>query len=116
MRLTGGYQDDQSGMQRLRRAWTPEIAGIVGDQNEIAFPGIAGDIPVLPAGPADTGNMMDFVTGLPGGVNQVDGEAFVDRESHGVAIAASRRRERCAGCRSRQGCLRGRPRSGYAAA
>ena len=56
------------------------------------------------------------MTGLPGGVNQVDGEAFVDQESHGVAIAASRRRDRCAGCWSRQGCLRGRPRSGYAAA
>lgn len=84
-------------MQRLRRVKTPKVARVVGDQNEIAVARVSRDIPVLPAGFADTGNVMSFMAGLPGNGNQIDGEAFVDQKSHDIAIAASRRRDRCIG-------------------
>ena len=57
-------------------------------------------------------DMVRFMAGLCGDGNQVDAEAFVDQKSHGAAIARSGRRARRTGGRSRQGCLRGRPRSG----
>ena len=68
---------------------------IVGDQNEIAVARVSRDIPVLPAGFADAGNVMSFMSRLPGDGNQVDGEAFIDQKSHD--IAASLRRDRCTG-------------------
>jgi hypothetical protein len=50
-----------------------------------------------------------------GNRNQINAQALVDRKPHCTSIAASFRRVPCAGGRLRQGCERGRPRSGYAA-
>ena len=90
-------QNDEAGMQRLRRVKTPKVARIVGDQDEIAVARVSRDIPVLPGGFADTGNVMSFMAGPPCDGDQVDSEAFIDQKSHDTAIAASRRRDRCAG-------------------
>jgi len=95
--VNGRYQNDKPGVQRLRRVKTPEVARIVGDQDEIAVAGIARDIPVLPAGFANMRNVMGFMAGLSGYGNQVDGETLVDQEPHDTGIAASRRRDRCTG-------------------
>ena len=49
---------------------------------------------------------------VPGDGNQVDAKTFVDQKPHDTAMSASRRRARCTGLLSCQGCLRGRPRKG----
>ena len=84
-------------MQRLRSIELPEIAGVVGDKGEIAVGGVARDIPVLPAGPADMGDVLRFMAGLPGDGDQVEAEAFVDQKSHDTAMASSFRRPRRTG-------------------
>ena len=104
--------DDKAGMHRLHRIEPAEIAGVVGDQHEIAFGGVARDVPVLPSGLADTGDMLGFVPGLAGDRNRIDAQTLIDQEPHRTSIVASFRRVLCAGGWSRHGCARGRPRSG----
>ncbi|HEY3911694.1 MAG TPA: hypothetical protein VGM07_17670 [Stellaceae bacterium] len=81
-------QNDEPGMQRLRRVTTPKVARIIGDRDEIAVARVSHDIPVLPAGFADAGNVMSFMAGPPGDGNQIDGEAFSIRN---LTIPRSRR-------------------------
>lgn len=95
--VDGRDQDDEAGMQRLRRIELPEIARLVGDEDEIARAGVARDIPVLPARAADMRDVAGFMAGLPGDGDQVDAEAFVDQKPHDTAMA-SRRRPRRTGC------------------
>jgi hypothetical protein len=52
-------------MQRLCRVKTPKVARIIGDKDEIAVARASRDIPVLPAGFADAGNVMSFMAGPP---------------------------------------------------
>ena len=85
-------------MQRLRRIELPEIARVVGDEDEIAVAGVARDIPVLPARAADMRDMLGFMAALPGDGDQVDAEAFVDQKPHDTAMVSSRRRPRRTGC------------------
>jgi hypothetical protein len=105
-------QDDEPGMQRLPRIEAPEVACVVGDERKIVGARIAQDIPIFRARPADMRDMVSFMAGLRGDGNQVDAEAFIDQKSRGSVIVASGRRERWTAGWSRQGCLRGRPRSG----
>jgi hypothetical protein len=69
-------ENDKAGMQRLRRIELPEITGIVRDENKIAVPSVAHDIPVLPARAADMCDVLRFMAGFPGDGDQVDAEAF----------------------------------------
>lgn len=84
-------------MQRFGGVEAAEIAGIVGNENEIALAGVARDIPVFPAGPADMGNMPRVMAGLPGDGNQVEAKAFVDQKPHDTATVSSLRRARRTG-------------------
>jgi len=92
------YQNHETDMQGLRRIELPEIAGVVGNEDEIALSGIADDVPVFPAGPADTGDVLGFMAGYPGDSDQVDAEAFVDQKPHDTAMVSSFRRLRRNGC------------------
>ncbi len=85
-------------MERLRGVELPEVARIVGDEDEIAVAGAAQDIPVLPAGPADMCDVSGFMTRFAGNSDQVDAEAFVDQKPHDAAMASRRRRPRRTGC------------------
>ena len=85
-------------MQRLRRIELPEIARVVGDEDQIVVAGVARDIPVLPARAADMRDVPGFMAALPGDGDQVDAEAFVDQEPHDTAMVSSRRRPRRTGC------------------
>ena len=91
-------QDDEARMQRLPCIKLPEIARVVGDEDEIAFAGVARNIPVLPASPANARDMSGFMAGFPGYSDKVDGEAFVDQKPHDTVIASSSRRLRRTGC------------------
>jgi hypothetical protein len=51
---------------RLRRIELPEIARVVGDEDEVAVARIAHDIPVLPAGAADMRDVLGFMAAFPG--------------------------------------------------
>jgi hypothetical protein len=62
-------QNDEPGMQRLRGVKAPKVARIIGDQDEIAVTRVSCDIPVLPAGFANAGNVMSFMAGPPGDGN-----------------------------------------------
>jgi hypothetical protein len=84
--INGRNQNDEAGMQRVRRIEMPEIAGIISDEDEIAVPCAAQDIPVLPARATDMRDMPGFMAGLPGGNDQVDAEAFVDQKSHNTPM------------------------------
>jgi hypothetical protein len=64
--IDDGYQNDEAGMQWLRRIELPEIARVVGDENEIVFARITHDLPVLPTGPADMRDVLGFMTGFIG--------------------------------------------------
>ena len=92
------YQNHETDMQGLRRIELPEIAGVVGNEDVIALSGIADDVPVFPAGPADTGDVLGFMAGYPGDSDQVDAEAFVDQKPHDTAMVSSFRRLRRNGC------------------
>ena len=92
------YQNHETDMQGLRRIELPEIAGVVGNEDEIALSGIADDVPVFPAGPADTGDVLGFMAGYPGDSDQVDAEAFVDQKPHETAMVSSLRRLRRKDC------------------
>jgi hypothetical protein len=85
-------------MQRLRRIELPEIARVVGDEDEITLACLAHDIPVLPTGAADMRDVLGFMAAFPGDSDQVDTEALVDQEPHDTAMASSFRRPRCTGC------------------
>ena len=56
----GRYKNDKAGMQRPRRVELPEIARVVGDEDEIVVAGVARDIPVLPARWANMRNVSCF--------------------------------------------------------
>ena len=58
--------DHQPSMQRFGRVEPAEIAGVVGDQHEVAGGGVTNDMPVLPSGPPDAGDVLRFVSGLMG--------------------------------------------------
>jgi hypothetical protein len=94
----GRGQDDEAGMQRLLGIELPEIARVVGGENEIALAGIADDIPIFPAGAADTGDVLGFMASFPGDSGEVNAEAFVDQKSHDTAMATSFLRLVCTGC------------------
>ena len=98
MAIDDRYQNDETSMQGLGRIELPEVARVVGNEDEIAFAGVARDIPVLPASPADMRDVSGFMAGLPGDGNQVDAEAFVDQKPHDTAMAPRRRRPRRTGC------------------
>jgi hypothetical protein len=85
-------------MQRLRRIKLPEIARVVGDEDEIALAGIADDAPIFPAGPADMDDVLGHMAGFPGDSDQVDAEAFVDQKPHDTAMVSSLPRPRRSGC------------------
>jgi hypothetical protein len=85
-------------MERLHRVELAKIAGVVGDEDEIAVTGVPRDIPVLPAGVADMRDMLGLVASFPGDSNQVDAEAFVDQKPHDTAMSSSFRRPRRDGC------------------
>ena len=51
-------------MQWLRPIELPEIARVVGDENEIVFARVTQDVPVLPTGPADMRDVLGFMTGF----------------------------------------------------
>jgi hypothetical protein len=97
-------QDDEAGMQRLRGVETAKVARVVGDEDKIAVSSVTHDIPVFPSCPADIGDMLGVMARLPGDGNQVDAEAFIDQKPHDTAMVSTRRRARCEGFRSRQGC------------
>ena len=107
-----GQKNDKPGMQRLGRVELPEIAGVVGDEDQVVVARVARDIPVLPAGAADMRDMPGFMAALPGGGDQLGAEAFVDQKLYGTAMVSSRRRARRTGWLSRHGCWRVRPRRG----
>jgi hypothetical protein len=65
MAIDDWYQIDETSMQGLGRIELPEVARVVGNEDEIALSGIADDIPVFPAGPADTGDVLGFMAGYP---------------------------------------------------
>jgi hypothetical protein len=94
----GRYQNDEAGMQRLRRIELPKIARVVGDEDKIAVAGVARDIPVLPARAANMRDVSGFKAALLGDGDQADAEAFVDQKLHDTAIVSSRRRRRRTGC------------------
>jgi hypothetical protein len=72
----------------------PEIARVVGDEDEIVAAGVARDIPVLPARSANMRNVPCFMAALLGDGDQADAKAFVDQKPHDTA----RRRPRRTGC------------------
>jgi hypothetical protein len=94
----GRYQNDEAGMQRLRRIELPEIARVVGDKDKIIVAGVAHDIPVLPARAANMRDMPCFMAALLGDGDQADAEALVDQKPHDTAIVSSRLRPRRTGC------------------
>ena len=98
MAIDDRYQNDETSMQGLGRIELPEVARVVGNEDEIALSGIADDVPVFPAGPADTGDVLGFMAGYPGDSDQVDAEAFVDQKPHDTAMVSSFRRLRRNGC------------------
>ena len=75
-----GQKNDEAGMQRLGRIELSEVAGVVGDEDQVVVACVARDIPVLPAGPADMRDMPGFMAALPGGCYQVDAVS----SSHGL--------------------------------
>ena len=89
-----GHDDDQACMQWGRRIELPKIAGVVGDQHEVAVCRSAHDIPVFPAGLADPGDVLSFVPGFACDRDQIDAEALIDQKPHPASIAASFRRWR----------------------
>ena len=99
-------------MQRGYRVDFPEVAGVVGHQHEIPFGRVSRDVPVFPAGLADPGDMLGFVSGDVRDRDQIDAEAFIDQKPHQASAAASLRRIRRTGAALCQGCVRGRPRTG----
>lgn len=58
--------NDQAGVKRLRPVEPAEIAGVVGDQHKVAFGGVAQDVPVLPPGHADMGNVLSLIASQAG--------------------------------------------------
>ncbi len=64
----------------------------VRDQHEVPGSGMARDVPVLPSGLPDMGNMLGFVSGLARDRNQIDGQALIDQKPHPTWIVASFRR------------------------
>ena len=88
----GRDQNDEAGMQRLGRIEAPEIARIIGDEDEITITGVARDVPIFPAGLADMGDVLGVMACLPGNGNQVDAETFVDQKPHDTATVSSLRR------------------------
>ena len=95
-----------------RRVDFPKVAGVVGDQDEIVFGGMACDVPIFPAGFADPGDVLSVMAGGVGDRDQIGGEALIDQKPHPASIAASLRRMRRTGAPRCQGCARGRPRAG----
>jgi hypothetical protein len=53
-------------MERLRGVELPEITGVVGDEDKIAVTGVADDVPVLSARPADMRDVPGFMAALAG--------------------------------------------------
>ena len=98
MAIDDRYQNDETSMQGLGRIELPEVARVVGNEDEIALSGIADDIPVFPAGPPDTGDVLGFMAGYPRDSDQVDAEAFVAQKPHDTATVSSLRRLRRNGC------------------
>ena len=84
-------------MQRLRRIETPEVAGVVGDEDKVAVAGVTDHVPVFPAGLADMRDVLSVMARLPGDGNQVDSETFVDQKPHDTAMVSSLRRVRRTG-------------------
>ena len=101
-------QEDETGVKRMPRIEPPEIAGIVRDHHKVSVDGMTRDAPVCPSSFADAGDMLSFITSM------ADTQALINQKFHLFPIVASFRRVLIAGGRSCQGCVRGRPRSGYA--
>jgi hypothetical protein len=97
-------------VQRIPCVEPPEVGGVVGDQNKTTFTGITRDTSVLPATPTDTRDMLRLMTGFAGDLNQFD------RQTHEAPMSTSLCLDWWTGCWLCYGCLRGRTRSGYAAA
>ena len=55
---------------------------------EYALSGIAGDVPILPSGFADMGDVLGFVSRLAGDRKSVDGQALIDQKPHPARIHA----------------------------
>jgi hypothetical protein len=83
-------------MQRLCRIELPEVAGVVGDEDQVVVARVARDVPILPAGPADMRDMPGFMAGPPGDGNQVNAEAFVDQKPHDTAMVSRQSSEKFA--------------------
>ena len=94
----------------------PEIAGVISDQNEIVLDGMVANGPVFPACLSEMRNMVGFKSRFLGFAREFDGQAFIDEKPHVAAASRRRTRTRRPLRRPRQGCLRGRPRSGCAPA
>jgi hypothetical protein len=84
--------DDKAGVKRLHRIEPAEITGVVRDQHKISVAGMARDVPVLPAGFADTGDMLSLMPCLASNRNQIDAQTPIDQKPHAASIVASFRR------------------------
>jgi hypothetical protein len=53
---------------------------------------MADNVPVLPTGLADMGDVLGFVSSLSGDRNQIDAQALIDQKPHSIPIGTSFRR------------------------
>jgi len=89
--------DDKAGVKPLCGIKPAKVAGVVGDKHEVTFGRMTRDVPVLPAGLANSGHVLRFVPRVVGDRDQIDAQTLIDQKPHPVAIVANFRREVCVG-------------------
>ena len=84
-------------MQRLCCIQAAEVAGVVGNEHEIALASIARHVLAFPASLADMRDMLRVITCLRGNPDRAGAQALVDQEPHDAAMLSTRRRAWCTG-------------------
>ena len=110
------HQYHEPGVQISRGVKHPEVAGIVRHQHKIVPDCIIAERPVFPTRLAQVGDMMGLLSVPLRFARQLDREAFINEKSHDAARLRSGMRTKLGFERPCHGCLRGRPRRGWAAA
>jgi hypothetical protein len=100
LRITADNRDqnNEAGMQRLRRVKLLEIARVVGNENKIAVARVAPTFQSFQPARPTCATCWASWPDSPGSGDQVDAEAFVDQKPHDTAMVSSFRRPRRTGC------------------
>jgi len=108
--------DDKPGLDLLAFVERLKVRSVIRDQNAIAGDSVSCDTPIDPGDPAYVDEVIGFEPSPSRLIDKSRAQTLVDEKPHYVSVSASGTCHTAIGGRLRHGCLRGRPRSGCAAA